>query len=169
MNTLAICTSTLPKTCFDTSKNQILTGRWGRSLHRLYTSASSAKPPRASCTKSAKGPRRRHSPLSLLEEAVAVGDGDVVKMEEIGVDMVTVTTVAVVVSSWLLGSSTPIAGGGRWCVGREVTAAAKGRDAASAGRGRAFLIWRAGCICICRSTEKEISGMYVSCQGEKNP
>lgn len=35
MKTLAMCTSTLPNTCLDTSKNQILTGRCGRSRQRL--------------------------------------------------------------------------------------------------------------------------------------
>ncbi len=61
MKTLATCTNTLPKTCLDTSKNQILTGRCGRSRQRLYTSDISARPPRASCTRMAKEPIRRHS------------------------------------------------------------------------------------------------------------
>lgn len=68
---------------------------------------------------------------------------DVGEAEDVGEDVVMLTTVAVEVSSWLLGSSTPMAGGGRWCVGREVTAAPKGKDAASAGRAKACLIWRA--------------------------
>lgn len=63
MNTLTTCTRTLPNTCFDASKNQILTGRWGRSLHLLYTRARRARPPRASCTSRANGPRSRHSML----------------------------------------------------------------------------------------------------------
>lgn len=78
MKTLAPCTSTDPKTCFDTSKSQILTGRCGRSLHRLYTSDSRARPPRASCTRSAKEPSRRHSPEfsgSSVGAPVAVGRG----------------------------------------------------------------------------------------------
>lgn len=76
MKTLAAWTSTDPKTCFDTSKNQTLTGRCGRSLHRLYTSDSMASPPSASCTSSAKGPRSRHSPLGSSPSVgapVAVG------------------------------------------------------------------------------------------------
>jgi hypothetical protein len=35
MKTLAMYTSMLPNTCLDTSKNQILTGRYGRSRQRL--------------------------------------------------------------------------------------------------------------------------------------
>jgi hypothetical protein len=61
MKTLAPWTSTLPKTCLEASKNQILTGRCGRSRQRLYTSESRARAPRASCTKMANGPRRLHS------------------------------------------------------------------------------------------------------------
>jgi hypothetical protein len=61
---LAICTNTLPTTCFDTSKNQIFIGRCGLSLHRLYTNAINANSPSAPCTTRAKGPNSRHSPLS---------------------------------------------------------------------------------------------------------
>lgn len=64
MNTFATCTSTDPNTCLEASKNQILTGRCGRSLQRLYTRDINASPPRASCTNRANGPSRRHSPLS---------------------------------------------------------------------------------------------------------
>lgn len=64
MNTLATCTSTDPNTCFDTSKNQIFIGLCGLSRHLLYTRDMRARPPSASCTKSAKGPNRRHSPWS---------------------------------------------------------------------------------------------------------
>ncbi len=39
---------------------------------------------------------------------------DVGEAEDVGEDVVMLTTVAAVVSSWLLGSSTPIASGGRW-------------------------------------------------------
>lgn len=63
MKTLAMCTSTEPNTCFDTSKNQILTGLCGRSLQRLYTNDRSARPPRAAWTMRAKEPSRLHSPL----------------------------------------------------------------------------------------------------------
>lgn len=35
MKTFAAWTSTEPKTCLETSKNQILTGRWGLSRHLL--------------------------------------------------------------------------------------------------------------------------------------
>ena len=74
INRFAICTNTLPTTCFETSKDQILIGLCGRSRHRLYTSARRAKQPKAPCTKMAKGPRRRHSPLSgsFGEEEMAV-------------------------------------------------------------------------------------------------
>lgn len=84
MKTLAAWTSTDPKTCFDTSKSQILTGRCGRSLHRLYTSDSRASPPSASCTRSAKEPSRRHSPEfsgSSVGAPVAVGRGVAVAVE----------------------------------------------------------------------------------------
>lgn len=64
MNTFAACTNTDPNTCFDASKNHILTGRCGLSRQRLYTSDNKARAPRASCTNNAKDPNRRHSPFS---------------------------------------------------------------------------------------------------------
>lgn len=64
MSKFAICTNTLPTTCFETSKNQILSGRCGRSLHLLYTSANNARHPNAPCTRIAKEPRSLHSPFS---------------------------------------------------------------------------------------------------------
>ena len=64
MKMLAMCTSTEPNTCLDTSKYQIFSGRCGRSLYRLYTRASRARAPRAAWTSSAKDPRSWHSPSS---------------------------------------------------------------------------------------------------------
>jgi len=64
MSTFARCSKTEPKTCFDTSKNQILTGRLGDSLIRLTTSDETASRPRAPCTRRAKFPSRLHSPPS---------------------------------------------------------------------------------------------------------
>lgn len=102
MNTLAMCTSTDPNTCFDASKNQIFTGRCGRSRQRLYTSDMRARPPRPSWTKIAKGPISRQSPElsgvlgpfllpsfwdALLPGAVASGGG------VDGIVVVTSTTV----------------------------------------------------------------------------
>lgn len=87
----AICTSTLPTTCFETSKNQILSGRCGRSLHLLYTNANNARHPNAPCTRIAKEPRSLHSPFSgglscgpCFEAALAVALAMAAIVEEEG-------------------------------------------------------------------------------------
>ena len=64
MKRFAVCNNTDPRTCFDASKAQILTGRWGRSRHLLYTSDNRASAPKAPCTTREKGPSKRHSPFS---------------------------------------------------------------------------------------------------------
>lgn len=63
MRRFAICTNTLPTTCFETSKNHIFIGLCGRSLHRLYTSANKAQHPNAACTRIANDPNSLHSPF----------------------------------------------------------------------------------------------------------
>lgn len=59
---LARCNKKVPATCLETSKNQILSGRLGRSLQRLKTRESRARAPNAACTIKANGPRSLHSP-----------------------------------------------------------------------------------------------------------
>jgi len=95
MKTLAMCTSTEPTTCFDTSKNQILSGRCGRSLQRLYTNDSNANPPRASWTMRAKGPSRRHSPVLSAPSPLCCGERvDVGTLAVAVAEGVMVTTIA---------------------------------------------------------------------------
>lgn len=106
MKMLEMCTSTDPKTCFETSKNQTLTGRCGCSLHRLNTSDSIARAPSAACTTRAKDPSSWHSPdeESMWKgpeaEAVAVAVAD---------DRTDVERVAMAVRIAGVGTSTPIA------------------------------------------------------------
>lgn len=91
MNKFAMCSSTDPKTCFEASNAQILSGRCGRSRHLLYTSDRRASAPRAACINRAKGPSRRHSPFSApgreweslefeIIVATAVADGSMIDM-----------------------------------------------------------------------------------------
>lgn len=76
---LSTCNNAEPSTCFEASNAQTLTGRRGTSRQRLKTRDRMARTPRPACTKSAKGPRRRHSPGSgpasgaLVEVGAAVG------------------------------------------------------------------------------------------------
>ncbi len=83
---LEMCASADPKTCLETSKNQILGGLCGRSRHRLYTSDSSARAPRAAWTKRAEEPRSEHLPWSkegtAAKTADAVPTGDEVAVVE---------------------------------------------------------------------------------------
>ena len=60
----AMCSNAEPTTCFDASKAQIFTGRWGLSRHLLKTSDNRAMSPNAPCMNRAKGPRSLHSPFS---------------------------------------------------------------------------------------------------------
>jgi hypothetical protein len=84
MRMLARCSSTEPKTCLLTSKNQIFSGRRGCSRRRLMASEDTARRPSAPWTRRAKSPSRLHSPLpsspsrGVLPAALAVSEGAVV-------------------------------------------------------------------------------------------
>lgn len=84
MSKFAKCSNTEPNTCFEASKAHIFIGRCGLSLHLLYTSERRARPPKAACTRMAKGPRSSHSPVfrepscddpEKVEVEDGVGDG----------------------------------------------------------------------------------------------
>jgi len=79
------CKRTDPTTCFDTSKDQTLSGRCGFSLHLLKTRDDMARMPKAPCTSIAKGPSSLHSPLlssssGVFEVRDEVGEGTWLKV-----------------------------------------------------------------------------------------
>lgn len=63
MSRFARCSRADPKTCFDASKAQTLTGLCGLSRHLLNTNDSNASRPSAACTRTANGPSSLHSPV----------------------------------------------------------------------------------------------------------
>jgi len=91
------CSSIEPRICFEASNAQTLTGRLGLSRYLFSTKDSSASIPRPPCTKSAKGPSRRHSPTSApgLDPSVGIAVGG--EVDEVVLEAGVLLEAAVVV------------------------------------------------------------------------